>query len=98
MAILSYAVVRWGGSWSVVGPRGRIGTLTSAERAISLGLRLARQAREAGSKVELLVQNNVGQLLPFDPTFNEETCHLIPTFLGVQPGPAVIGGLLPRSP
>ena len=62
----TYAILGFGNEWKVVSGRGRIGTFARIEDAIVVGSRLAGQAREFGYAVELLVQDDVGQLRPHD--------------------------------
>ena len=63
-----YAILRAGSEWQIVCSRRRMGHFQSRELAVEAGARLARQAVEAGHEVELLVQEEAGELVTVEPS------------------------------
>ncbi len=59
---MRYAVMQADDAWRIVGQDRRIGQFQSRERAVALGSRLAREAYVSGHEVELLVQEDCGEM------------------------------------
>ena len=62
----AYAVLRSGPEWQIVCHRRRMGHFKTLASAVEAGARLVRQAELSGRRIELLVQEDAGQLVPLD--------------------------------
>lgn len=62
MAVLTYAVLQIGEEWRVVCQRRRIGHYSTRSEALRIGAALAREALAEGCEVELMVQDDAGEL------------------------------------
>jgi len=75
MSKLTYAVIRDGDCWRIVGERRRFGRFDSCEQAAVAAVQLAREASASDHAVEVLVQDTAGQLWPvveFEPAARDE--------------------------
>lgn len=59
---LTYAVIRCGDIWRIVGERRRIGAFGTPEEAVDTARRLAREAEANGCRVALFLQETGGLL------------------------------------
>lgn len=62
--LLSYAVVRVGPEWKVVGPRRAMGHFANRDLALAAAGNLAREAFLSGHRAEVLLQSESGELTP----------------------------------
>jgi hypothetical protein len=70
---LQFAVIWYGGRWTLLAPGVRYDRYASRESALAAAQRLAEQARRQGYEVEILAQDVGGQLSAVPPSEAEES-------------------------
>ena len=70
MASVRFAVVRFGDRWSILQDDKRAGAYEEQVDAIEVAQRLAADAQQAGATIELLVQDQCGEVREYPVVVN----------------------------